>query len=224
TVLIDCGEDDDGDFIVSFLKSKGISFIDRLYITHFDKDHTGGSDTVLANIKCGGVYLPFYQKTSTQYVEMMNAIFTAGLEPQYVKQNDTFSLGNIQYNVFPPMDFSYQNDEDNEFSLIISAKYGEKSFLFTGDALNGRINESIKDLGEYDFIKMPNHGDYFKGLVDLISKTKPKFAAITCSIQEPAAKKTLNLLKNASAEVFLTSNGSICASCDGKLINVTLID
>ena len=44
TVIIDTGLDKNGDELVESLKEQGITMIDELIITHFDKDHVGGAD------------------------------------------------------------------------------------------------------------------------------------------------------------------------------------
>ena len=42
TVIIDCGEKGDGKEIVSLLEDEGVTTVDYLIITHYDKDHVGG--------------------------------------------------------------------------------------------------------------------------------------------------------------------------------------
>ena len=50
TMLLDCGEYDDGEEIVSFLRAKGVKKVDVMLITHYDKDHVGGAPYVLDNV------------------------------------------------------------------------------------------------------------------------------------------------------------------------------
>ena len=44
TMVIDCGEEDDGREVLACLKSRGVKEVDVLVITHFDKDHVGGAE------------------------------------------------------------------------------------------------------------------------------------------------------------------------------------
>ncbi len=60
TVVIDCGEEDDGDEVVEYLKNAGAEKIDYLFITHYDKDHVGGASEVLNNFKTDEIVMPDY--------------------------------------------------------------------------------------------------------------------------------------------------------------------
>ena len=67
TMVIDCGEEEDGQEVLDYLKSNGVQKIDTLIITHFDKDHVGGADTVVSGIPVDRLLLPAYISTGKQY-------------------------------------------------------------------------------------------------------------------------------------------------------------
>ena len=46
-IVIDAGEEEDGEEIVTYLKNQGLSRIEALIITHYDRDHVGGADTLV---------------------------------------------------------------------------------------------------------------------------------------------------------------------------------
>ena len=50
-MVIDVGEEDDGFEIVNYLQDREVFKIKKLIITHFDKDHVGGADTLVENIE-----------------------------------------------------------------------------------------------------------------------------------------------------------------------------
>ena len=58
SIIIDCGEKDDGDEVVEYLQENNIANVDYLFITHFDKDHIGGFPEVMENVKADTVYVP----------------------------------------------------------------------------------------------------------------------------------------------------------------------
>ena len=65
TMVIDCGEEEDGQEVLAYLQAEGVSEIDVLMITHFDKDHVGGADTVMNGISVSRVLLPAYTGSGT---------------------------------------------------------------------------------------------------------------------------------------------------------------
>lgn len=59
--LVDCGGDWDGkaaDLASQTLLSQGISCLDGLILTHFDRDHTGGAAVLLHRVDARRIYLP----------------------------------------------------------------------------------------------------------------------------------------------------------------------
>ncbi|MCR5330008.1 MAG: MBL fold metallo-hydrolase, partial [Lachnospiraceae bacterium] len=62
-ILVDAGEEADAEYILAKLKEKGISRLDLLLVTHFDKDHAGGVPQILENIAVDRIYYPDYANT-----------------------------------------------------------------------------------------------------------------------------------------------------------------
>ena len=63
-IMIDTGEDKNGKQIVDRLKEKGINTLDYLILTHLDKDHIGGVDSVLSSVKVKNIIQANYKKDS----------------------------------------------------------------------------------------------------------------------------------------------------------------
>ena len=62
-ILIDAGEETDAELICSRMKEKGVSRIDLLIVTHFDRDHAGGVPQIMENFEVEEVYYPDYATT-----------------------------------------------------------------------------------------------------------------------------------------------------------------
>ena len=86
SIIIDCGEKDDGDELVGLLREKDISNIDYLFITHFDKDHVGGFPEVMENITVTNIIVPDYEGNNDEYEEYLKYdrtiqyCYTAGVQ------------------------------------------------------------------------------------------------------------------------------------------------
>ncbi|MEE0693048.1 MAG: MBL fold metallo-hydrolase [Lachnospiraceae bacterium] len=225
TMVIDAGEEEDGEEIVDFLRNQGISRVDVLVITHFDRDHVGGADTLVESMEIGEVHLPAYQGGNTEYTDFMRALENKGIKPKLLTQPVELMLGTAKVVTEPPL--SYENDGgvaeiDNNFSLITTIMHGENVLLFTGDAEKQRTREwlSGKDKQDCDFLKMPHHGVYHTALKELLEAVMPEYAVICSSGKNPADPETLELLKNYGISTFQTKDGNVTVISDGKNLEV----
>ena len=73
-MLIDTGEEDDGQKIVTYLQSHQITTLKALIITHFDKDHVGGADTIVNAVDIEHIYVPDYESDSKQTKQFLYAV------------------------------------------------------------------------------------------------------------------------------------------------------
>jgi len=117
---------------------------------------------------------------------------------------------------------SYE-EEDNDFSLVISMTYQEKSFLFAGDCEEVRLDELLSqtefDL-PHDVLKVPHHGKKEENSEEFFRAVEPEIAVITCSGEQPAGKKICAALENLGTEIYLTSDGTVTCMCDGETLQV----
>ena len=221
TALIDCGNKGDGKLIVQKLEEKNITNIDYLFITHFDKDHVGGARKVINNIPIGTIVTPRYNGGNSEYREYSECIAEKGIKPVQLTEKMSFILDDCLFEVYPPKKSSYKNP-DNDFSLVISVTHGDNRLLFTGDAEEERLSElnsQIDDLS-YSFLKVPHHGNYNSYIKSFLINVSPEFAVITCSAEEPADQRVTDVLDHLGTNTYLTQNGEITLTSNGKNINI----
>ena len=224
-LLIDAGEEDDGQEVVDFLKKRVINEIDALIITHFDQDHVGGADTVLENIPVKTVYVPDYESSNTEYIDFAEAAKKSEVPVQRLTEPVSFCFRDVDVLIEPPKSYGIKNeskDYDNNFSLITTLTHGDNSLVFTGDAEKARIREwlSEKERGKCDFLKVPHHGIYNGALDELFSALEPDFSVICSSKKHPAETRTLELLKEYCPNIFETRNGNVLVISDGNKLEV----
>ena len=230
TMMIDTGEVDDAEKIVKFLKESGVTDIDAMIITHFDKDHVGSAGVIVEQFNVGKVLVPNYEGSGEEYESFMNAMKAAMIDPEPVAGPMDFTFGETTVEIEPPLDYDVDliadavEDFDNTMSLMTTVTCGEKKFLFTGDADRRRLKEwlSNTEVGHVDFLKVPHHGLFNAELEHLLEVTTPDYAAITCSKKNPADETTLELLVKHGVNVFQTRDGQITAVTDGSKIDVRL--
>ncbi len=219
TVLIDTGEDEDGAEIVAFLRKQGITKVDALIVTHFDKDHVGGADTVIDSVAVAVIYDANYASDSKQYEQYTAAIEARGVPRFRVAAEQTLTIGSLSLTLSPT---ALSTQEDNDNSLVISMSDGTHTFFFAGDAEAARIDELLQaGLSEHDVLKMPHHGRIKRNLDALIAAISPQIAVITDSDKNPADPQTLALLAQHNIDTRETRNGNITIRSDEKGLTVS---
>lgn len=219
SVIIDCGEKDDGDDIVKYLNENSIDHIDYIFITHFDKDHVGGFPEVTENVDAENIIVPDYEGANKEYEKYLETVNENNLEASALTKDMSFTLDDCLFEVTPPQKTSY--DGDNDFSLVISVTHGDNKFLFAGDAEEKRLSEIMETFkGEYDFLKVPHHGRYNSLTKSFFEQIRPEYAVITDSEKNPAEQKTLDCLSNINCKTYQTKNGSVSILSDGNEIKI----
>lgn len=224
SVIIDCGEEDDGAEILDYLSDNGIKSVDYLLISHFDQDHVGGAPQIIENIDIGQIITPDYEGTCDEYESYRNKIAEKNISPLKLTETMTFTLDGAEFTVYPPLQTSYE-ESDNDFSLAVSVTHGNNSFLFTGDAESERTKEIVTQTNQtYDFLKVPHHGEFDKNTKPFVLAVRPEYSVITCSNKNPADKQTVDVLTNVGSAVYYTKDGDILVKSNGNEISVSQED
>ena len=225
TMVIDCGEEEDGQEVVDYLQGQGVQKIDVLIVTHFDKDHVGGADTVIEEMPVDRVLMPAYTGTGKQYKEFVAVLEETGIKAENLEEVLSFDIGGAAVTVEPPASYEIPDPDeeyDNDFSLITTVVFGGKRLVFTGDIEEARIREWLAGgtVQRCDFLKVPHHGRYNDALEEMIAALEPAYAVICDSEKHPASEETLELLQKYGAECMQTKNGDISIVCDGTKLEV----
>ena len=218
TILIDTGEEDFGEEILSYLKEHSITKIDTLILTHFDKDHIGSASVIIDSIEIGEVLQSNSPKESVYYTNYLNSLEAKNITPVTVSGDYDISIDGLSIIVNGPEGY-YSKNESNNSSLIVSVVHQNNKFLFMGDAENDRLQDYLSSHWDtYDFIKVPYHGNYLKKFKKLLDDNQIKYAVITSSDEELEDEKTIELLKEYSIQTYLTRKGDIHVYSNGKKI------
>ena len=217
TVLLDTGHDNTSSAVVRWLKGMQVKTIDRLIITHFDRDHVGGAEAILKNFKVWEIFSSYVTRQSTSLRGYVRALQKANLTPVIIRDEEVFTLDGVTYQIIGATR-SYTNEISNNSSLITAVRYGECKYLFMGDAHNERIEEFLDTYDMHaDFLKIPYHGYYLTALEDLLQSVSPSMAVITNSRNDPPREEvsaTLSVLKEYGVRTWQTANGTVTVYCN----------
>ena len=215
-VLVDAGENKSGDEVVEALRERGVTHLDAMIVTHFDKDHVGGADKVLEGVEVERVFEPDYAKDSKQFRQYREALAQAGIEAQTLSENVAFELGGCSFSIDVANEDDYGADEENDFSLVVRLTHGEVRFLFAGDAENARLAELLDEGGlASDVLKVPHHGRYADLSAAFFAAVSPQYAVITSDEDDPEDPETVRALEAAGAQVLFTREGTVTLVSDG---------
>lgn len=203
SALIDAGNNEDGENVVNFIKSKGITKLDYVIGTHPHEDHIGGLDDVINNIDADKIYLPKIQTNTKTYEDVLQAIQNKNQKINSFNKGDKFTIGDANLEV---MTDSILNKENlNLSSNIIRMEFNGTSFLFTGDAETE--NEKTITWTQTDILKVGHHGSTTSTSQNFLNQIKPKYAIISVGKDNDYGhpnEKIIERLNNAGAEIFRT--------------------
>lgn len=231
-MLIDGGNNEDGDMLVKYLKEQGVEKLDYIIATHPHEDHIGGLDDVLNEFDTDLVLMPDKITTTKTFEDFLLAIknrqdiknkngenVTLKKVP---KLEEKYNLGNASFVIYAPNSSSY--DELNNYSIVIKLSFGNNAFLFTGDAEKLSEKEMLDknyDL-KADVLKIGHHGSSTSTSDEFLEAVSPKYAVLSVGEDNSynLPKKTvMDKFENNNIPVYRTDEqGTIILNSDGTNI------
>ena len=225
-VLLDAGYEETSSEITRQLQARGITSLDAMIITHYDKDHVGGAAEIAQQIPVDTIYLPDYEGEADKCGDLLTLIRKKGLESIRVSEQETVAMGQAEMEIIPALvAYDPAAENDNDASLIVTIVYQEDEWLLPGDIEKDAIEIWLADNNRtFDILKMPHHGVYDPNLFTLLTLTMPGTAILTDSEKNPADEKVLSDLELFGADTYRTANGSILVTQNGTQFSVSYTD
>lgn len=223
-MLIDAGNNDRGEEVLSYLKSQNIEKLEYVIGTHPDADHVGGLDTVMGAMECGTIILPDFEKDTITYKEVLQEAADKQKQITYPNIGDEYSLGEAEFTVVTPgAEIKLDGANNNSAGILLS--FGDTKFLFTGDAEEEAEGQMLSENMELsaDVFKLAHHGSDTANTAEFLTRVNPEYVVISCgednSYGHPHAA-VLNELRAMGILVYRTDQqGTIVASSDGNQIS-----
>ncbi|WP_283610191.1 ComEC/Rec2 family competence protein [Faecalispora anaeroviscerum] len=224
-ILIDAGLSDGADKLTAYLKKLGVSKIDYLIATHPHADHIGGMAQVINELEIGKIYVPKVADsqvpTTRTYEDMLDAVKKKGLQLTQGKAGMTvLEQENTRLEFLAPVE--EKQDDLNNYSIVAKLTFGQRTFLFTGDAEKESEQQMLqKYSGELrcDVLKVGHHGSNSSSSANFLKAVSPKYAIISCGKNNDYGhphKETLSRLSAVKAAVYRTDEqGTILVNSNG---------
>lgn len=218
-LLVDAGENDQADTVVSYLQGQGVKTLDYVIGTHPHSDHIGGLDKVIDTFDVGKVILPPVEHTTKTFEDVLDAVVGKGLKLTKPRVGDTYALGGASFTVIAP-NKDYGSDLNN-WSVGIRLDYGDNRFVMCGDAESG-AEADILDNGidiSADVLKAGHHGSSTSTSEAFLDRVSPSVAVIQCGRDNSYGhphKETLEKFRERGIQVYRNDqDGTVVAYCDG---------
>lgn len=226
--IIDGGNKDDGQLVVSYLEQQGVQELSAVICTHAHEDHVGGLPSVLSVYPTAAVYAPTRTYSSNIFDDFLYYTDQQRLEVTIPAPGDTLTVGDAVLTVLGPVQ-SYA--ETNDTSIVVRLDYGDTSFLFTGDMGVAAENDMLdywagnSDVFHVDVLKVGHHGSDTSTGYRFLYEVDPTYGVIPVgkdnSYGHPHAEP-LSRLRDAGVTLLRTDElGHILAVSDGKEITFT---
>jgi beta-lactamase superfamily II metal-dependent hydrolase len=223
-MLIDAGNNSDGQKLVNYLREQGIDTIDYLIGTHPHADHIGGLDDVIENFVIGRIYMPEVIHTTKTFEDVLLAVQRKGKKITPARTGVSIIDDPVlQIYFLSPISNNYK--DLNHYSAVVKVDFLDKSFLFTGDAEKINEEEMIEKYGvrlKSHILKVGHHGSNTSTSEEFIEKVVPDYAVISVgkdnSYGHPSAL-VIQRLQNHGVKIYRTDlQGTIIARSDGQQI------
>ena len=222
TCLIDTGKEKAQEQLEVALKALGVEALDAVFITHTDKDHTGGLKWLReSDIEIRAIYASrYYPNTTEKKHPAVKAAKKLDLEVQWLGAGDSVPLGDsgAVFHVLAP-EMEIPDDEDDN-SLVMMLESPDGRILLTGDMEHveeAALLSSGADL-RCDVLKVANHGDSDATSAALIAACAPSVALISTDSAEKPGTPDAGIVRNLQG-----IGCAVCVTQDASLgIRVTL--
>ena len=205
--------------LIPYLKSRGISRLDGIYISHTDEDHISGVREILDYISKGltiirveNLILPDWDEVqdNKNFQELTELAKAAGTRVIYVNAGDRVRYGETTLKVLWP-EAGATGKEVNEDAMVIEMTNGAFKGVFTGDIGKDTEDKLLQKgvLEDVDFLKVAHHGSKYSTGEEFLDVVKPELSVISCSATNTyghPSPDTLKRLENSGSKVLITKD------------------
>lgn len=214
--LVDAGNNRDGEKLVNYFNSLGITNIKYLIATHIHEDHIGGMDNIIRSFNIEN-YLTTEEENKTRtFTEIGKCLNEKGISSIVPKEGENYPLGDANLEV---LSISKDEDDLNDTSIVLRLTYKNTSYLFMADASkNIELKLLDKDIRS-DLLKVGHHGSRDSTSAQFLRRVNPEYAVISVGKNNDYGHPhsiTLNKLERIDTKVYRTDElGTIIVSSDG---------
>lgn len=196
------------DIVIPFLKSKGITRIDKLILTHGDMDHIGGSFHLLEQMNIVEILLPLAKERSLIEEKLIEKAATNNIPVRIARNGNKWRNGEALFHVISPLD---ETMERNDGSIVIYSKLGGLTWLFTGDLEENGEDRLINTFPNMhvDVLKVGHHGSKSSSSSRFLTHINARYAIISAGVSNRYGhphEEVVTRLRENNIKIYRTDN------------------
>jgi competence protein ComEC len=221
SILIDAGVPEAGkNPVIPVLKYYGITQLDLIIVTHFDRDHVGGIPIVTNTIPAKRVITNGHDVAYPDYhLSPRDRLSEAPLHQLLrIEQGLTLRLFNLKSSLF---------SKENDHSVITKLEYGTFSCLITGDLEAIGETAIANDYAPYlraQILKLGHHGSKTSTCELFLATVSPQIAIVSAGRHNRYGHPhptVMSRLTRHRIPVYRTDQqGAITVQSDGRAFNI----
>jgi competence protein ComEC len=214
-----------GETVVSeYLWWRGLSEVDYVLATHADTDHIDGLNDVLKNFTIRSALIARKPTNDPEFSKFSQTLTATNTPAEVIQAGDVIHFGAVEVSVlWPPAAGELSTNND---SIVLRLKFGEHSFLLTGDIeklAERALVESHQDLNA-DVVKVPHHGSKTSSTDDFVRAIKPSLAIVPVGrhsmFGHPHDEVVQRWQANGATVLTTGECGTITITTDGKQLRL----
>ena len=206
--------------VVPYLKHENIRAVDKIFLTHVHEDHAGGAGAVIKKFPVSEIITAGESKS--EYAAVFGIAEENLLSLRAGHAGEVFDVDGVQVEII----FAPNVGTGNEISNVYRVRYGEVTFLITGDLVKEIEEQMLREGVDVSstVLKVGHHGSNTSSSEDFLRAVKPKCAVISVGYGNNFGHprpEVLERLESLPTKIYRTDqNGLIKFRTDGKSLNV----
>jgi len=221
SVLVDQGPPEAD--VARQLRGLGVGRLSALVLTHPQRDHIGGAETVLRRLAVDRVLDPRLAASGPFERAALAEAADRSVPVVQTRAGDGFRLGRLRLRVLWPDRPGTASEDPNLLPIVLLATYGEVDALLTADAETEVTARLVSR--RVEIVKVAHHGSSDPGLAAELRELRPAVAVISCGRNNDyghPTPSTLGALRDSPGlRLYRTDeDGRVVLESDGRRISV----
>jgi competence protein ComEC len=217
--------------VLPVLRARRRKRVDVLVLSHPHPDHFTGLASAIEQLEIGEFWDTGQgeaEGAGPVYAQLLTSLRARGVPIRHPEElcGKPRSFGGARVSVLAPCPSFTPNRGANDNSIVISVSYGERRFLFTGDAEHEEeaelVREHASELGA-DYLKAGHHGSRTSTGDEFLSLVAPRLATLSCGVRNRFGHPHLPTLERLAAHGVaafrLDRSGSLEVTSDGRSLS-----